>query len=446
MITSALYIGTGIALAAAVHQTVTASVQPVARVSVHLMFAVLCLSVAGFSLATALAQTTAPGNLIFAGKAIIAIGLLCWAALLGFVTLSVQPQRLWIPLALGAGWGGLFLLNLAITGPLLYLDFVTTNSPRSAFLDNGRMLPVGQAWLMVNTLALATWSYALWCARTLHLRGHKTAAVSWFLGLVALALVTVMDFATAAGWLPALFVSAFGWMALIVLFSIPLLSPRPAIEKTLETYADALPASASSLAQTPDMSSLPHIPGRHAGWNTPLHWPATYANNAIITTDAARDTVADKRTEHCDINIVVAQTIAQVLPLFDAAGIKIVLRQARDLPPVSIDRSVVTAILRDLLAEAFAASSASAGCMKPVIVMTRRTRKDTVEVSVTDGGNEMSLDDIQGVFESLLEGNQTGRGVRLIAAAERIAVQGGELRCSVNPAGGSIRHLRLPTR
>ena len=308
------------------------------------------------------------------------------------------------------------------------------------------MLPVGQAWLMVNTLALATWSYALWCARTLHLRGHKTAAVSWFLGLVALALVTVMDFATAAGWLPALFVSAFGWMALIVLFSIPLLSPRPAIEKTLETYADALPASASSLAQTPDMSSLPHIPGRHAGWNTPLHWPTTYANNAIITTDAARDTVADKRTEHCDINIVVAQTIAQVLPLFDAAGIKIVLRQARDLPPVSIDRSVVTAILRDLLAEAFAASSASAGCMKPVIVMTRRTRKDTVEVSVTDGGNEMSLDDIQGVFESLLEGNQTGRGVRLIAAAERIAVQGGELRCSVNPAGGSIRHLRLPTR
>ncbi len=529
MITSALYIGTGIALSGAVHQAVTAAVQPVARVSVHLMFAVLCLCIAGFSLAAAMTHTAVGGGLYAASNAVIATGLLCWAALLGFVTLSVQPQRLWIPLALGACWGGLFLLNIGVTGNLLYLDFVATRSTQFPYSGSARSLPVGQAWLLVNALALATWSYALWAARELQRRGQESTAVSWTLGLIILAIVTLMDFATAAGWLPAFYVSAFGWIALLVLFCGPLLARPSSNRLTTEVPHEHPRDTVSAGAIVP---SLPHLPRHDSGITMPMRRPRVQPDMAVVATahaeavsprvpdqqrsahatDAAmssgapvsapptdtsptsnateavaqdlssiiefthialrriergkqdpkkfaalfrailnkaetvRHTLEQPVDEDCDINEVVAQGIAQVLPLFDEAGIKIGFRQARHLPTVCIGRSVVLEVLRDLLAEAFAATTSSAGCLKPVVVMTRQTRNGSVEVSVTDGGNEMSLDEIQGAFESLLEGKQTARGARLIATAERIAAHGGQLRCTPNPAGGSIRHLRLPTR
>jgi C4-dicarboxylate-specific signal transduction histidine kinase len=159
---------------------------------------------------------------------------------------------------------------------------------------------------------------------------------------------------------------------------------------------------------------------------------------------AARTALA---TVAADVDIYehVANVLMQADTELQANGIRIVQRLAKDLPATDVDPIVLEQILHELLHEAIEATlEASQDVRKPIVLIGCATQDGGIELSITDGGAEVSLAEIQGIFESLLAEDKATAEVPLIMASELIAAQGGRLWCAPNPAGGSIRYLRLP--
>lgn len=539
MIAPALYIGTGIALSGAIHQTVIAATRPSVRVAVHLMFALLCAAVAGFTLASAMVLTAPTAMLLSVGKGVIATGFLCWFALLWFVTVSLQPERLWIPLLLSVMWGALSLLNLAASTPLLYLDILPSAPSRLVYPANASaLIHISQTWALVHTLILATCGYAVWCAAMLYRRGQHLPAASWLVGLSLLAATTLLDLATAAGWIAAAYISPLGWIALLSAFATPLLwiptEMGSGRNDRGRSQRDAATTTAGEVATPVPAPALPHLPTIRHGVPAAFRWPSVLGTEShgdeqtvfvtpetfgrpnaepVAGTDTHTETtpeptatdepipgtsppeselasiiqftrIALRRIERgkddprkfavlfrailhkaeaarvtltstgddqtiastdYDVNTVVAEAIVQARTDFAGSDIPIIQKLSSTLPNVGVQRYVLMQVVHELIADALAATRASAA-HKPVLVMTRSTHDGSVEVSVTDAGDEVSLREIHGAFEHLLESRQVNHTVSLIATARFIAAHGGQLRCTPNPAGGSIRHLYLPGR
>ena len=534
--TSALYISTGIALYAAVQSLLRATHAPAARASVNILYALLCLSVAGFTASKAWLQSVPPMLMPLIDKAVIACGLLSWFTLLWLVTLLFRPQRLGLLIGLSVPWCGLLLLNLTLPASLVHFNFTPMSMPAvpsPAGIDLiGRL---SQGWLLVHAVIAVSWGYLLWCTRQVAQTSQQPVGLTgWWVALFLLGAATGIDLFISAGLLSAAYLSPYTW-TLLVMLAAGLLG-EPTVRAALPNSSEAIVKSGQSIAVSnsaaPRVSSVAatgqgfdsrsYLPVATPGEALHLHWhldPVGQDSSARVQDFRAEErlepevvvesvpagrpaqvvaskddsiphsleidlteivqftrialrriergkTDADKfatlfraiqqkaqaartalATVAADVDIYehVANVLMQADTELQANGIRIVQRLAKDLPATDVDPIVLEQILHELLHEAIEATlEASQDVRKPIVLIGCATQDGGIELSITDGGAEVSLAEIQGIFESLLAEDKATAEVPLIMASELIAAQGGRLWCAPNPAGGSIRYLRLP--
>lgn len=531
--TAVLYISTGIALYGAAQALQRATRMP-GMAPVHILYALLCLSVAGFACTSAWVQSFPPAYMSQLGRAVVAFGLSSWLVLTWLVVARFRPPRLGVPIGLSVVWAGLLLLNLALPVSLAYFDAFRPGLPT---LDP--LARLSQGWLLVHAAILATWCHALWRTRQGAPSTPPGTLAGWWVGLLLLGAATGLDLLVYAGLLSSVYLSPFAWTLLLILgvgltrgsavaggggnagsgavpadigAGVPVaavatampsgqsrlgplslaatdpnaslhfhwhldqsgrLEPSPvqgSEEDSLEL--SGRPLELSQVSAEPAVAPIAAPAAAAHGESAPP--PALAADLAAIVqftrialrriergkTDAgkiavlfraiqqkaetARDALAAEPASD-GIPALVARVLAQEDAEREANGIRIVQRLARNLPATAVAPALVEEVLLELLREAIDATLAVAhDARKPIVLIARATRDGGIELSVSDGGADVSLAEIRGTFETLLTGGDVVDKVPLIAAAERIAARGGRLWCAPNPAGGSIRYLRLP--
>lgn len=523
--TSALYISTGIALYGAVQSLHRATRVSTARVPVNILYALLCLSVAGFTASSAWLQSTPSVFIPLIGKIVIACGLLSWFTLVWLVSLLLKSQQRGLLIGLSVAWSGLLLLNLSVPASLVYFNFTPVMASYRGFDLLARL---SQSWLLVHAVIAVSWGYILWRTKQLAQTVRPGSLTGWWVALFVLGGATGVDLLISAGLLSSAYLSPFAWTVLLVLASS--LLEEPVTERALQfDHGEASSnTGASKAADTPALTqgndSRTYLSGSDADSALHLHWhldqtgqnrPPMQQNfrasmhaDADITTvfpsmsaaesepeksatidrpsqpletdlaaivqftrialrridrgktdakkfatlfraiqqkaEAARDTLVPIPARE-NIHSLVANVLMQADAALQTNGIRVVQRLAMDLPATGVDQVILEQVLSELLHEAIEATlAASIGNRKSIVLIGRATRDAGIELSITDGGAEISLAEIQGTFESLLTENTSDREVPLIVAAELIAAQGGRLWCAPNPAGGTIRYLRLP--
>lgn len=527
-----LYISTGIALYGAVQALQRATRMP-GMSPVHILYALLCLSVAGFACTSAWAQSFPPAYMPLLGRAVVAFGLSSWLILTWLVVARFRPPHLGAPIALSLVWAGLLLLNLTLPVSLAYFDLIRPEVPALAPLAR-----LSQGWLLVHAAILATWCHALWRTRQGAASARPGALTGWWVGLLLLGAATGLDLLVYAGLLSSGYLSPLAWTLLLMLgvglargssmaggggdaghgavhaaiepavsgaavatamhsrqsrlgplalaatdpnASLHLhwhldessgrLEPPPAqgyeegsravSEQFLEMSqvstapvaapAPAMPADSEAATPQPLASDLAAIVQftrialrRIERGKTDAGKIAALFRAIQQKAETARDGLAAVPVTDT-IHALVARTLAQADAELQTNGIRVVQRLARDLPATAVEHAILEQVLLELLHEAIDATLAVAhDARKPIVLIARATRDGGVELSVSDGGADVSLAEIRGTFETLLTGGDVVARAPLIAAAERVAAQGGRLWCAPNPAGGSIRYLRLP--
>ncbi|HEY9199086.1 MAG TPA: hypothetical protein VIR60_06945 [Gammaproteobacteria bacterium] len=550
--TAVLYISTGIALYSAVLSLQKLACAPGERASVHILHAVLALSVAGFACTSAWLPSVAPVYAALLGKAVVAWGLANWLILTWLTTLLFQPQRRAAALGLSVLLAGLSLLNLALPASLVYAEFMPLPYPGIELFAR-----LGQAWLLTHAVIAASWVYALWCVAAARPSVPHPRA-GWWVALLLLGGATAIDLLITAGLLSSGYLSPLVWTLLLILVGGGVRDPF-ALRTAPERDAAAGHASAASEASranpramawsTRADSNPPALPVDLPGTALHLHWhldetgqypPAPIQTRAfhaplrigpdvelkvdtgidhgvvqdiplspVANTEPAHEPAAagevlpeaeaappadrpldsdltaivqfariaqrriergkldagklaalfqaiQKKARHAHdalaepeesrkITALIARVLAQADAQLRAEGIRVVQRIAEDLPASSMENAVVEQAVRELLHQAIEATrTAARDARKPIVLIARRLRDGGVELSITDGGAEVSLTDIRAAFASLLSGEDVVEHAPLIATAEQIGAQGGRLWCAPNPAGGSIRFLRLP--
>ncbi len=517
---SALYISTGIALYGAVQSLHRATRVPPVRVSANIMFALLCLAVAGFASSSAWLQSAPAVFIPLIGKTVITCGLLSWFTLIWLVSLLLKSQQRGLLIGLSVAWSGLLLLNIGLPASLVYFNFTPV---MASFTGFDLLARLSQGWLLVHAVIAVSWGYILWCMKHAAQTVRPDSLMGWWVALFILAGATAIDLLISAGLLSSTYLSPFAWTVLLMLAAD--LLQEPATERRLafgnpesdnNTNATRM-AGATAFTQGNDSGT--YLPGTDPDSALHFHWhldqagqdrsplpqdfsmpmradadtatvlPSIIAAQPAIVehssqpletdlaaivqftrialrridrgktdankfatlfraiqqkAEAARDTLVPIPARE-NIHSLIANVLLQADAALQTNNIRVVQRLAKDLPATGVDQIVLEQVLSELLHEAIEATLATTSAIrKPIILIGRVAQDAGIELSITDGGAETSLAEIQDTFESLLADNAADRDVPLIAAAELIAAQGGRLWCVPNPAGGTIRYLRLP--
>ncbi|MBU1192488.1 MAG: hypothetical protein KKA36_03435 [Gammaproteobacteria bacterium] len=520
--TSALYISTGVALYGAAQSLHRATRVAPARVAAQILFALLCLSVAGFTAGSAWLQSAPAVFMPLIGKVVIACGLLSWFTLTWLVAVLFERPRNVLLIALSVAWPGLLLLNLGAPVSLVYFNFAEVSTP---FPGIDLLARVSQAWWLVHTVILVSWGYMLWHTR-LYARSTQSAALTgWWVALYILGGATGIDLLINAGLLASTYLSPFAWTLLLMLMvgllqesagerTVPLDQPEsggksreqaaPALAQSnhnriylpvtdpdsalhFHWHLDPIGQSRTPLSQDaqvqlsdagqiiaasapiPEAQPDVAVPAANESPPQPLETDlaaivqftrialrridrgktdakkfATLFRAIQQKAEAARDTLVTIPAGE-NLASLVANVLLQADAVLQANDIRVVQRLAKNLPATGVDQVILEQVLSELLHEAIEATlAAPREQRKPIILIGRATRDAGIELSITDGGAETSLIEIQNTFESLLAERATESDAPLLAAAELIAAQNGRLWCVPNPAGGTIRYLRLP--
>ena len=85
-------------------------------------------------------------------------------------------------------------------------------------------------------------------------------------------------------------------------------------------------------------------------------------------------------------------------------------------------------------------------------IVTVISEKDSMQVTVEDDGPGIPEDKLEAVLQPLVRGDSSrsretgGSGLGLFAASDLVEKQGGELKISNRPSGGSCVRISLPVR
>ncbi|HHH44390.1 MAG TPA: hypothetical protein ENK49_09645, partial [Gammaproteobacteria bacterium] len=218
MIEAALYILTGIALYAGVHQLL-AGTRPTAR-HYPLSLGAMYLLLAGFALASALTyQADSFTTLLPAGKLAITLGILLWIALIWFVAFRSAFRPLLLLDVLTAAWIIFLVRNHLSVNSLLYAD----HTSMTASLPNGAALAqpaISSWWMALELTMLASLSYALYASYRLYQAGSRQAALAMGAGLVVLLLAGISDHLVNSGITHVVYLAPFGFAAFLLVNSL----------------------------------------------------------------------------------------------------------------------------------------------------------------------------------------------------------------------------------
>ena len=144
-----------------------------------------------------------------------------------------------------------------------------------------------------------------------------------------------------------------------------------------------------------------------------------------------------------DVNLLAGEVVALVRTDAEARRVRLALETDPALPPVLGDRVQLQQVLLNLLLNAMDAVKDNPPAKRRVAVRARPA-STTVEVTVSDEGHGIPVDELPRVFEPFFTSKPNGLGMGLVISRSIIEAHRGRLWAENNPAGGAMFTFALP--
>jgi PAS domain S-box-containing protein len=145
-----------------------------------------------------------------------------------------------------------------------------------------------------------------------------------------------------------------------------------------------------------------------------------------------------------NVNQLVSEVIHMLRNEFSAAGVRIDLELAPDLPPIRGDRVQLHQVLVNLLSNACEALNQIATSFKTILVRTYLERQTFVSIEVHDTGPGVPSEQLEAIFEPFVSSKKGGMGIGLYICRSIIKSHGGRLWATNDVGGGATFQVRLP--
>lgn len=161
-----------------------------------------------------------------------------------------------------------------------------------------------------------------------------------------------------------------------------------------------------------------------------------------------RQLVRKDQTERADMNL--STCIRSVLNLFagelKSSAVTLSLELADELPQVRVDRVQIEQVILNLIRNALDVLSEQPAKSRRILISSRFTRENAVEVCVTDTGPGLGGENPERLFDTFYTTKPNGLGVGLSISRSIIESHGGRLWAKENRGGGLSVHFTLPGR
>jgi two-component system sensor kinase FixL len=143
-----------------------------------------------------------------------------------------------------------------------------------------------------------------------------------------------------------------------------------------------------------------------------------------------------------DIRLIIEETREYALIGVAHLGIVVSYRHEEHLPPVRVDKIRIQQVVLNLIRNAVEAMSDAP--RRELILGTRLTSPDEIEVSVTDTGCGLAPEMARRLFEAFVTTKPGGMGIGLSICRGIVEAHGGRLWAAAAPGGGTTFQFTLP--
>jgi PAS domain S-box-containing protein len=159
--------------------------------------------------------------------------------------------------------------------------------------------------------------------------------------------------------------------------------------------------------------------------------------------------VRQKEPHKSSVNIkdIIQETVSFVDSEAKIRGITIErVEPSEEMPLVTVDSLGIEQVLLNLLQNAFEAISDMHDGKRQVTIRVSRDTNDAVEVTVSDTGKGLPMENIDIVFQPFFTTKSKGLGIGLSISRSIVEAHGGHLVAELNPAGGALFRFTLPLK
>ena len=145
-----------------------------------------------------------------------------------------------------------------------------------------------------------------------------------------------------------------------------------------------------------------------------------------------------------DMNKLICETMHFVASEARANDVRLQLELSASVPPVSVDQIHVQQVISSLALNAIEAMNESAAGERELIVRTRKTEGDKIEIAICDTGPGACRQDVDKLFEPFFTTKYGSMGMGLAISRSIIEAHGGRLWATPNPDRGMTFRFTLP--
>jgi len=159
--------------------------------------------------------------------------------------------------------------------------------------------------------------------------------------------------------------------------------------------------------------------------------------------------VRQKEPHKSSVNIkdLIQETVSFVDSEAKLRGITIEqVEPSEEMPLVTVDSMGIEQVLLNLLQNAFEAISDMHDGKRQVTIRVSRDTNDAVEVTVSDTGKGLPMENIDIVFQPFFTTKSKGLGIGLSISRSIVEAHGGHLVAELNPDGGALFRFTLPLK
>jgi len=159
--------------------------------------------------------------------------------------------------------------------------------------------------------------------------------------------------------------------------------------------------------------------------------------------------VRQKEPHKSSVNIedLIQETVSFVDSEAKLRGITIEqVEPSEEMPLVTVDSMGIEQVLLNLLQNAFEAISDMHDRKRQVTIRVSRDTNDAIEVTVSDTGKGLPMENIDIVFQPFFTTKSKGLGIGLSISRSIVEAHGGHLVAELNPAGGALFRFTLPLK
>ena len=159
--------------------------------------------------------------------------------------------------------------------------------------------------------------------------------------------------------------------------------------------------------------------------------------------------VRQKEPHKSSVNIkdIIQETVSFMDSEAKLRGITIERVEPSEVMPfVTVDSMGIEQVLLNLLQNAFEAISDMHDGKRLVTIRVSRDTNDAIEVTVSDTGKGLLMENIDRVFQPFFTTKSKGLGIGLSISRSIVEAHGGHLVAELNPAGGTLFRFTLPLK